>query len=76
MAGILERIGATTTGMQLLLLAFLLSGQLLALAFGIPEISEALTATTLIFAAMTFVGTGLVYLALLPLETGGTASGG
>lgn len=68
MAGILDQIGATSTGMQLLLLAWLLSGQLLTLAFVIPQIAEGLSATVLIFTAIAFVGAGLVYLALLPFE--------
>ena len=68
MAGILDQIGATSTGMQLLLIFFLLSGQLLLLAFAIPEIGDQLTATALIFTAMVFVGSALVYLALLPFE--------
>ena len=68
MAGILDQVGATSTPMQLLLLAWLLSGQLLGLAFAIPSIGETLTATVLIFVAMTFAGSGLVYLSLLPFE--------
>lgn len=68
MAGILDQVGATSTPMQLLLLAWLLSGQLLALAFAIPSVGETLTATVLIFVAMTFAGSGLVYLSLLPFE--------
>jgi zinc transporter ZupT len=68
MAGILDQVGATSTPMQLLLLAWLLSGQLLVLAFAIPSIGETLTATVLIFVAMTFAGSGLVYLSLLPFE--------
>jgi len=76
MAGVLERVGATTTGMQLLLLAWLLSGQLLAVAFWLPEIGEALSATALILVAMTFVGAGLAYLALLPFEPERAAASG
>lgn len=76
MTGILDTIGATTTGMQLLLLAWLLSGQLLVLSFAIPQIAEGLSATVLIFAAITFVGAGLVYLALLPFEPERSAASG
>lgn len=68
MANILEQIGATSTGMQLLLILFLLSGQLLLLSFLVPDIGDTVTATVLIFSAMAFLGSGLVYLALLPFE--------
>jgi hypothetical protein len=69
MTGLLDQIGATSTTMQLLLIFWLLSGQLLILALAIPSIGETLTATTLIFVAMLFAGSGLVYLSLLPFES-------
>jgi len=74
MTGILERIGATSSGTQLLLILFLLSGQLLLLSVAIPEIGEALTATLLILTAVLFVGSGLIYLALLPFEEPSTTA--
>ena len=67
MAGFLERIGATTTPRQLLLVVFLLAGQFLLLAFALPEqLGSALSARVLIFVAVTFVGAGLIYLSVLP----------
>jgi len=74
MAGLLDQIGATSTRMQLLLIAWLLSGQLLILALALPQIGETLTATVLIFVAMVFAGSGLVYLSLLPFESDRAAS--
>jgi hypothetical protein len=74
MAGLLDQIGATNTTMQLLLIVWLLSGQLLILALALPQIGETLTATVLIFVAMLFVGSGLVYLSLLPFESDRAAS--
>ncbi len=69
MTGFLDQIGATSTTMQLLLILWLLSGQLLILALALPQIGETLTATALIFVAMLFAGSGLVYLSLLPFES-------
>jgi hypothetical protein len=74
MAGLLEQIGATSTGKQLLIVVWLLTGQLLLVAFAVPEVGQALTATVLIFVAMAFAGSGLVYLSLLPFEADGSTS--
>jgi len=70
MTGIIERVGATDTPKQLTLMLFLLSGQLLLITFLFPEqAGSILSARSLIFAAMLFIGSGLIYLALLPLES-------
>jgi len=64
----LAAIGATTPGRQVLLLTCLFTGVVLLLTFLVPSIGTVLSARLIVLAAVAFMGSGLTYLSLLPVE--------
>ena len=64
----LTAIGATTASKQVLLLTCLIAGVVLLLAFLIPALGTALSARLMILIVIAFIGSGLIYLSLLPTE--------
>ncbi|PSP48289.1 hypothetical protein BRC95_06220 [Halobacteriales archaeon QS_5_68_33] len=72
MAGVFDQF--TESSKAVVLAVWTLSGALLGLAFLFPDVGRSLTAGLLILATMVFIGSGLVYLSLLPVAADEQAS--
>lgn len=70
MTNLQQQIGATSPGMSALLALWLVSGVLMLVAFQVPDLADTIPSSGLLLIAVTFVGSGLVYLALIPFEEG------
>ena len=72
MTGVFDQF--TESSKAVVLAVWTLSGVLLGLAFLFPGVGRSLTAGLLILATMVFIGSGLVYLSLLPVAADEQAS--
>jgi hypothetical protein len=71
MPGGIEAVAEQDTDKQVVLGVWAVSGLLMLLAFFLPtSVGSAMTGRGVITIAVTFIGSGLIYLALLPVHAG------
>ncbi|MDG5778432.1 hypothetical protein VB773_02575 [Haloarculaceae archaeon H-GB2-1] len=71
MSGGIEAVAEQDPDKQIVLGVWAISGVLMLLAFFLPSsIGTALTGRGVITVAITFIGSGLIYLAMLPIHSG------